>query len=284
MFFMKNFYSQSQGRCFGTFKLIGEDLLNSFKSAFDVGYRFFDTAQLYDNEADLGQAIKKLGISRSEIFIITKVHPNHYFKDLFIPSVHESLKKLDTDYVDLLLLHWPAKSRDNSDSLAFLQEAHEQGLASHIGLSNYNIAMIKDAIKKLSIMPVTNQVEFHPLLDQSRLLSFANSVNLNLSSYCSVARGKIFEFEELNILAKKYNCTTAQISLSWALQKGVAINTMSSKYENIKNNYNILDINISNEDMNSIDTLSKKINYRIVTKELFIEQENPMIDCVPEWD
>ena len=281
---MKNFYSQSQGRCFGTFKLIGDDLLNAFKSAYDVGYRFFDTAQWYDNEADLGQAIKKLGISRSEIFIITKVHPKHYFKDLFIPSVHESLKKLNTDYIDLLLLHWPAKSKDNSDSLAFLQEAHDQGLASHIGLSNYNIAMIKDAIKKLSIMPVTNQVEFHPLLDQSRLLSFANSVNLNLSSYCSVARGKIFEFEELNSLAKKYNCSTAQIALRWILQKGVAINTMSSKYDNINSNFNILHFDISSEDMKIIDTFSKKINYRIVTKDHFIENEIPIVECVPEWD
>ena len=281
---MKNFYSQSQGRCFGTFKLIGDDLLNAFKSAYDVGYRFFDTAQWYDNEADLGQAIKKLGISRSEIFIITKVHPNHYFKDLFIPSVHESLKKLNTDYIDLLLLHWPAKSKNNSDSLAFLQEAHDQGLASHIGLSNYNIAMIKDAIKKLSIMPVTNQVEFHPLLDQSRLLSFANSVNLNLSSYCSVARGKIFEFEELNSLAKKYNCSTAQIALRWILQKGVAINTMSSKYDNINSNFNILHFDISSEDMKIIDTFSKKINYRIVTKDHFIENEIPIVECVPEWD
>jgi len=281
---MVNFFHEDEGRCFGTFKLQEKNLLNAFKLAYDVGYRCFDTAQWYDNEEDLGRAIKSTGISRSDIFITTKVHPNHYFKDLFISSVHESLKKLDTDYVDLLLLHWPAKSKDNSDSLAFLQEAHDQGLASHIGLSNYNIAMIKDAIKKLSIMPLTNQVEFHPLLDQSKLLSFVNSADLNLSSYCSVARGKIFEYEELNTLAKKYNCTTAQISLSWALQKGVVINTMSSKYENIKNNFNILDINISNEDMNFIDTLSKKINYRIVTKEHFIEQENPMIDCIPEWD
>ena len=281
---MSNFLSDGKGRCFGTFKLQGNDLIQSFKYAFDIGYRIFDTAQWYDNEDVLGKAIKEMGISRSEIFITTKVHPNHYSKNLFMPSVYESLKKLNTDYVDLLLLHWPDKSGDNTDSLNFLQEAYQNGLAKNIGLSNYTISMIKDAIKKLSVMPATNQIEFHPLLDQSKIFSFANSINLNLSSYCSVARGKIFEYEELNTLAKKYNCTTAQISLSWALQKGVAINTMSSKYENIKNNFNILDIYISNEDMNSIDALSKKINYRIVTKELFIEQENPMIDCVPEWD
>ena len=281
---MSNFFSDDRGRCFGTFKLQGNDLIQSFKYAFDIGYRIFDTAQWYDNEDVLGKAIKEMGISRSEIFITTKVHPNHYSKNLFMPSVYESLKKLNTDYVDLLLLHWPDKSGDNTDSLNLLQEAYQNGLAKNIGLSNYTISMIKDAIKKLSVMPATNQIEFHPLLDQSKIFSFANSINLNLSSYCSVARGKIFEYEELNTLAKKYNCTTAQISLSWALQKGVAINTMSSKYENIKNNFNILDIYISNEDMNSIDALSKKINYRIVTKELFIEQENPMIDCVPEWD
>lgn len=281
---MNNFYSQSQGRSFGTFKLIGEDLLNAFKSAFDVGYRFFDTAQWYDNEADLGKALKKIGISRSEISIITKVHPNHYSKDLFIPSVHESLKKLDTDYIDLLLLHWPAKSGDNTDSLSFLQEAYDQGLTKHIGLSNYNIQMLKEAVSKLNIMPVTNQVEFHPLLDQSRLLSFANSINLNLSSYCSVVRGKILEFEELNSLATKYNCTTPQIALRWALQKGVAINTMSSKYENIKSNFNILHIDISSEDMKIIDKLSIKTNYRIVTKEHFNQENKTMVGCVPEWD
>ena len=281
---MNNFYSQSQGRSFGTFKLIGEDLLNAFKSAFDVGYRFFDTAQWYGNEADLSKALKKIGISRSEIFIITKVHPNHYSKDLFIPSVHESLKKLDTDYIDLLLLHWPAKSGDNTDSLSFLQEAYDQGLTKHIGLSNYNIQMLKEAVEKLNIMPVTNQVEFHPLLDQSRLLSFANSINLNLSSYCSVVRGKILEFEELNSLATKYNCTTPQIALRWALQKGVAINTMSSKYENIKSNFNILHIDISSEDMKIIDKLSIKTNYRIVTKEHFNQENKTMVGCVPEWD
>ena len=112
----------------------------------------------------------------------------------------------------------------------------------------------------------------------------SHQVNMNLSSYCSVARGKIFEYEELSSLAKKYKCTVAQISLRWALQKGVSINTMSSRYENIKDNFNILSINISNEDMKFIDIFSKKINYRIVTKEHFIKENNSLIGCVPEWD
>ena len=154
----------------GTWDLRGKEGENVIQGALDVGYRHIDTAQMYVNESDLGQSIKKLGIPRSKIFITTKVHPHNYTNNLFISSVEQSLKFLETDYIDVLLLHWTDKNGDNSLSLELLEKTHKMGLAHNIGISNYNIKMMKDAVSQLKIKPITNQVEFHPLVNQSKLL------------------------------------------------------------------------------------------------------------------
>ena len=261
----------------------GEELFHSFKYAIESGYNFFDTAQWYKNEFDLGEVIKKTSIDRSKILITTKVHPNNYKEDLFIPSVIKSLKDLQTDYVDVLLLHWPDKTGDNSLSLELLQSAYDKGMANHIGVSNYNVAMLNEAIKKLKVMPITNQIEFHPLIDQSKLLNFAKSVNIDLFAYCSLARGKIFEIDILNKIAIKYNSSIAQISQNWAYRHGVIVNSMSSRSNNIKDNFDIFNFKLTDEEMNQITKLNS-INYRIVTKEVMDDKTPPMGKCVPDWD
>ena len=280
---MENFFKKTQGRCFGTFNLKGEQLAFSFKNALDTGYNFFDTAQWYENEFDLGEAIKKTGINRSDIMITTKVHPDNYKEELFINSVHKSLKDLKTDYVDVLLLHWPDKSGDNSLSLDLLQKTHDKGLAKYIGVSNYNIAMLNEAINKLTVKPITNQIEFHPLIDQSKILNFAKSKNIDLFAYCSIARGKILEISTLNNIAIRHKISIPQVAQHWAYQKGVIVNSMSTKPDNINDNFNILNFELSIEEMSQISNLNSE-NHRIVTREKMDDKEPPMGNCVPDWD
>ena len=277
---MNIYFKESHGRCLGTYPLKGQQLFEVIKTAYNVGYRFFDTAQMYENESDLGQSIKKLGIPRSKIFITTKVHPHNYTNNLFISSVEQSLKFLETDYIDVLLLHWPDKNGDNSLSLELLEKTHKMGLAHHIGISNYNIKMMKDAVSQLKIKPITNQVEFHPLVNQSKLLVEAKKLGITLSAYCSVVRGQILDFPELHNLAKKNNKTVGQVVLRWIFQKGVISNTMSTNPENIKNNFEIMDFTLDENDMLTIENLNIN-DIRIVSKEIM---PTDLRGCVPKWD
>ncbi|MGI9509527.1 MAG: aldo/keto reductase, partial [Geminicoccaceae bacterium] len=190
---MNVYFQKTHQRAFGTFPLKGDDARQAIQTAAEVGYRAFDTAQMYGNEAETGEALKATGIPRKELCITTKVHPDNFGEGKFIASVEQSLKDLRVDHVDVLLLHWPTLGGDIAPSLKLLQKAHGKGLASNIGVSNYTIAMMRDAVAIVDAPIVTNQVEFHPLLNQDKLLAGANQVGIPLSSYCSVARGEVFK-------------------------------------------------------------------------------------------
>ena len=268
--FQKNFQ-----RAFGTYPLKGETLLAAIASAIDVGYRAFDTAQMYNNETETGEALQLCNVARQDLCIVTKVHPNNYFEDKFVASVEESLKKLRTDYVDVLLLHWPTVDGVIEPSLRLLQKALNAGYARHIGVSNYTVKMMRQAKELIDAPLVMNQVEFHPLLNQDKLLAAAAETGIPLSSYCSVARGEIFKYPLFEYLGKTYGKSSAQIVLRWILQKGAVINTMSTKPENILANYNIMDFTLSSIDVAQIDAL-KNSNYRIVKAGL--------VPWAPDWD
>lgn len=272
---MSIYFQKTYQRAFGTWPLKGADLAPTIEAALEVGYRAFDTAQMYGNEADLGSALAASGVPRVELCITTKVHPQNFDEARFVPSVEQSLKDLRVDSVDVLLLHWPPTDGNVAPSLTELQKAHERGLARHVGVSNYNSAMMRDARRIIDVPLATNQVEFHPLLDQSRLLAAANEVGVPLASYCSVARGAIFKHAAFAEIGERYGKNAAQVALRWILQKGVSINTMSSKPENIRANFDVMDFTLSSVDMARIDTLSK-INDRIVTKDI--------APWAPEWD
>ena len=260
--FTKNFQ-----RAFGTFPLKGDTLSAAIAAALAVGYRAFDTAQWYGNEADTGAALKASGVARSDLCITTKVNPQNLGPHSFLPSVEASLKALQIDKVDILLIHWPPADGAIDEPLRLLQQAHERGLAAHIGISNFTVAMMRRAKEIVNVPIVTNQVEFHPLLDQSKLLAAANETGIPLSSYCSVARGEVFKYPIFAEIGAAYGKSAAQIVLRWILQKGVTINTMSTKPENIKANYEVMDFTLSSIDMARIDAMTKT-NYRIVTKAL----------------
>jgi 2,5-diketo-D-gluconate reductase B len=268
--FQKNFQ-----RAFGTYPLKGEALLAAIASAIGAGYRAFDTAQMYGNEAETGEALQHSKLARPDLCIVTKVHPDNYSEAKFMASVEESLKKLRTDYVDALLLHWPTIGGDIAPSLRLLQKALDKGYARQIGISNYTVKMMHQAKAIVDAPLLMNQIEFHPLLNQNKLLAAATETGIPLSSYCSVARGEIFKYPLFEDMGKSYGKSSAQIALRWILQKGVVINTMSTKPENIRANYNIMDFTLSSIDMARIDAMNDT-NYRIVKAGL--------VPWAPDWD
>lgn len=272
---MNIYYQGTNQRTFGTFPLTGDELRESMRIAAEVGYRSFDTAQMYENEAETGDALAQLGIARDELCVTTKVHPDNFTEAAFLPSVEESLQKLRLDYVDVLLLHWPPIGGDIALSLRLLEKAHAAGLTRNIGVSNYTAQMMRDAVKITEAPIVTNQVEFHPLLNQDILLEAASETGIPLASYCSVARGEVFKHPIFAEIGNGYGKTAAQVVLRWILQKGVSINTMSTKRANIQANFDVMDFTLSSVDMDRIDAMTKT-GYRIVGEDL--------VPWAPKWD
>ncbi len=272
---MNVYFQNTNQRAFGTFPLKGDEAQHAIQTAAEVGYRAFDTAQMYGNEAETGEALKATGIARDDLCITTKVHPDNFDDSKFLTSVEQSLKALQVDYVDVLLLHWPPIGGDIAPSLQRLQQAYDKGFAKNIGVSNYTIAMMRDAVAIVDAPLVTNQVEFHPLLNQDALLKGANDAGIPLSSYCSVARGEVFRHPEFAEIGRGYGKSAAQVVLRWILQKGVSVNTMSTKPDNIRANFDIMDFTLSNVDMARIERLTHT-GYRIVGQDL--------VPWAPDWD
>ncbi len=264
---MTIYFEKTYQRCFGTFPLQGKELHDAILAAAKVGYRAFDTAQMYENEADTGAALKATGLPREALCITTKVDIANFREEKFLPSVRESLAKLQIDQSDVLLLHWPTPGGDIKLSLELLQKAHDQGLTKHIGVSNYTAQMMHDAKSMVQAPIVTNQVEFHPLLNQEKLLAAATQTGIPLSSYCSVARGEVFKHKIFTEIGEAYGKNAAQIVLRWILQKGVSINTMSTKPANISANFDVMDFTLSSIDMDRIDAMTET-GYRIVGQDL----------------
>lgn len=249
-------------RSFGTFPLRDDDLRSAVATAAEIGYRAFDTAQWYGNEADLGAALADLGIDRDNLLVTTKVHPENATSDRFMVSVEQSLKDLRLDQVDVLLIHWPPKDNPVELQLSLLQEARHKGYAKHIGVSNYTVKQMQDAVAHLDVPLVTNQVEFHPLLDQTPLLAASSEMGIPLASYCSVARGKVFDYPLFAEIGARYGKSAAQVVLRWILQQGVSINTMSTKRANIAANFDVVDFELTQSEMAQIQALTST-NYRI---------------------
>ncbi len=272
---MPCYFENNYQRAFGTWPLKNRELADALQYAINCGYRAIDTAQMYQNETETGTCIAACGVAREDFLITTKVNPTNVEEALFLPSVEQSLKDLQLNQIDVLLLHWPAADGNIRQSIKLLNDAANEGLVKHIGVSNYTSQMMRDA-QQLSDRPlVTNQVEFHPLLNQSTLLATAAETGIPLSSYCSVARGEVFKQPLIHELAKQYQKQPGQIVLRWILQLGVSVNTMSTNPTNIQNNYNVMDFTLSSVDMAKLQSLTK-CNHRIVNKSI--------VPWAPEWD
>jgi 2,5-diketo-D-gluconate reductase B len=262
-------------RGFGTYPLRGAELAAALEAALAAGYRAIDTAQMYGNEADVGAALAAAAVPRRELLVTTKVHPDRYTEAEFLPSVERSLKDLRLDAIDVLLLHWPPAGGDVVPSLRLLNDALRRGLARHAGVSNYTAAMMRTARSVLEAPCACNQVEFHPLLNQDRLLAAAAETGIPLVGYSTVARGAVFAEPLISELAAFYGRAPGQIVLRWILQKGVAVNTQSKNPANIRANFEVMDFTLSSIDMARLDALTAR-GHRIVTA--------ARVPWAPVWD
>lgn len=244
----------------GLWKLTDEELFsNAFKAAIDVGYRHFDTAQAYGNENLVGKAVKDCGVKRDELFITTKIAVQNFGSKKSRASLEESLRRLDMDYVDLLLLHFPVPALRKKTWKA-VEEIKSQGLARSIGVSNFTVNHLKQLEEVASELPVVNQVEMHVFLQQDKLLPYCKDKNIVVEAYSPLAHAKAMDNETIRRLAEKYGKSYAQIMLRWALQKDVVIIPKSSNPERIKENIDILGFELSSEDMEALKAVNKNLH------------------------
>lgn len=252
----------------GTFRLKDDVVIASVKTALELGYRAVDTAQIYENEAAVGQAIEESGVARSELFITTKIWIENLSKEKLIPSLKESLRKLRTDYVDLTLIHWPS-SNDAVPVAEFMQallEAKKEGLTRNIGVSNFTIDLMQQAIEAVGAENIaTNQIELSPYLHNRKVVDWAHEHNIHITSYMTLAYGKALKDEVIGRIAQKYNATPAQVILAWAMKLGYAVIPSSTKRENLQSNLRSQTLMLDEEDMMAITELD--CNDRLVSPE-----------------
>ncbi|MBC2659133.1 2,5-didehydrogluconate reductase DkgB [Pseudomonas sp. MSSRFD41] len=244
----------------GTFRLTGQAVIDSVKSALALGYRAIDTAQIYGNEADVGQAIAESGVARGELFITTKIWVDNYAADKLVASLRDSLGKLRTDYVDLLLIHWPAPGNgvELAEYMEALLEAKKLGLTRQIGVSNFNIELTRQAIAVVGKEQIaTNQIELSPYLQGGKLTAFLKEQGISVTSYMTLAYGKVLKDPVLAEIAAKHQATVAQVALAWALQLGYAVIPSSTKPENLASNLLARSLRLDEQDMARIATLER---------------------------
>ncbi|WP_288394064.1 aldo/keto reductase [uncultured Vagococcus sp.] len=248
---------------FGTWQTPDGDVAeSSVTHALKAGYRHIDTAAIYGNEESVGRAIKKSGIDRSELFITTKLwNNNHSYKKAKL-AIDESLAKLDLDYVDLYLIHWPNPvdlrpdfATGNAESWRAMEEAVAEGKIKAIGVSNFHPHHIDALLKTAKIKPVVNQIFLNPSDIQPEIVSYCREKDILLEAYSPLGTGKIFEVDSLKELAAKYNKTVAQVVLRWSLQHGFLPLPKSVTESRIKENIQVFDFELSKEDMETIDQL-----------------------------
>lgn len=234
----------------------GEEVRLAVKTALDAGYRSIDTAAFYENEKGVGQAIREYGIPREEVFITTKVWNSDQGYESTLQAFEKSRKELTVDYIDLYLIHWPGKEKYN-DTWKALEKLYREGHVRAIGVSNFQIHHLEDLISKNELVPMVNQVEYHPRLTQKELHKYCSDHNIMLEAWSPLMRGQILDNEVIVSLSKKYNKTPAQIILRWDLQKGVITIPKSVSEHRIRENAHIYDFEIAIEDMAKIDSLNK---------------------------
>ncbi|MCC6717054.1 MAG: aldo/keto reductase [Acetobacteraceae bacterium] len=256
----------------GTWRMAGEDCTTAVLGALERGYRHIDTAQMYANEDAVGAALAATAVPRADIHLTTKVWWENLAPDAMQRAMDNSLKQLRTSYVDLYLIHWPAPRMDLAAALGQLVRFREQGLAKHIGVSNFPIALLRRAIEDIQAPIACNQVEYHVLLDQTKLLAYARAKGLAVTAYCPLAQGRLAEHPALDAIAQKHGCTTAQVALAWLLaQDGVAAIPKAGRAESQLANLAALDITLDDADRAAIAALPK--GQRFVSPEI-----------APAWD
>jgi 2,5-diketo-D-gluconate reductase B len=242
---------------FGTSPMTGGLEPETVVAALKAGYRHIDTARKYGTEKSVGEAVRAAGVPRGDIFLTTKVSHENLRADAFARSVDESLAALKVDYVDMLMVHWPNPEIPLSETMPALAKAKRQGLARHIGVANFNITLLDQAIKLCPEPLVALQAEYHPYLDQARLLDAVRQRGMAFIAYCPLGRGRLFADPVLTEIATVRGKSIAQIALRWLVQQGVAAIPRSSNPGRIADNSKVFDFTLSDGEMARISALKR---------------------------
>jgi len=241
----------------GTWQLRDQKCVDSVKMAVEIGYNHIDTADGYDNHQAIGRGIKESGIDREELFITSKIKPKNLHYENIKTNVQRFLDELNIKYLDLILIHWPNKDIPLKESLKALREVKEDGLAKNIGVSNFTINHLKDAVEIYPDLVAVNQVEFHPTLYQKELLDFCQKNGIVLTAYSPLARGEIFENDVIKKLAEKYNKSASKLTLKWLIDKDIVAIPKGSSREHLESNFDLFDWELSAEAREKMDQLNK---------------------------
>jgi len=249
--------------CFGlgVFKTQeGSEVENAVKWALEAGYRHIDTAAIYRNERGVGNAVRVSGIPRNELFITTKLWNDNQRNDTVMAGFEESLGLLQTDYIDLYLIHWPVKGKFTA-TWKVMEDIYRSGRVRAIGVSNFLQHHLEDLFRIVDIKPMVNQVECHPYLVQQQLIDFCHAHHMVYEAWSPIMRGKVNDIPLLEELSDKYHKSQVQIVLRWDLQKGIVTIPKSVHQERIRHNADIFDFELSAEDMDLIDKLDKNHHF-----------------------
>ena len=259
---------------FGTYGMARADMLRMIPAALKGGFRHIDTAQIYHNEQEVGECIASSGIPRSDLFVTTKVWVANYPRSRFAGSVDESLRKLRSDYIDLLLLHWPHDSVPLAEQIGLLNETVRAGKVRHIGVSNFNRQLVDQAIGLSAAPLVTNQFEYHPYLNQPLVIEATRKAGLAVTAYCAMALGRVLTDPTIAEIADSHARTIPQIVLRWLIQQdGVVALSRTTNPDRIAENLAVFDFKLGEDEMAAIQRLARP-NSRIV---------NP-VGLAPAWD
>jgi 2,5-diketo-D-gluconate reductase B len=259
---------------FGTYGTKRDEMLQTLPAALKAGFRHIDTAQIYHNEVDVGGCVASSGIPRSEIFLTTKVWVANYPEDRFASSVDQSLRNLRTEYIDLLLLHWPHNGVPLADQIGLLNETVRSGKVRHIGVSNFNRDLLYQAIGLSAHPLVTNQFEYHPYLNQSVIAGATRQAGLAVTAYCAMAVGRVLGDPTLAEIAATHGRSIPQVVLRWLVQQdGVVALSRTTNPNRLAENLAVFDFELGGDEMAAIHSLAEP-NGRIVSPS----------GLAPDWD
>lgn len=242
----------------GTFRMSGDACRQAVASALDLGYRHIDTAEMYGNEDAVGEAIAASGIARSDLHVTTKVWHENLAAEAIRRALDTSLERLKLDFVDLYLVHWPARDMNLQAIMSTLARLKEEGRTRAIGVANFTIPMLRQAIEEIGAPIACNQVEYHVFLDQSPMLQYLRSKAIPLIAYCPLAQGQVAESAALRKIGEKHGASAAQVALKWLLdQDGVATIPKAQRVSSQRENFEATQLILDDEDRRVIGALTK---------------------------
>ena len=256
----------------GTWQLNGATGSRITEQALRLGYRHLDCALIYGNEREVGEGLHASGVKRNDIFITTKVPHTELAPPALERAVKQSLANLRVTEVDLLLIHWPNPQIPLAETMGAMCKMKQEGYTRHIGISNFTVALIEQAVKLSSEPIVTNQIEWHPYLDEDKVQAACRKHGIAVTAYCPIARGRAVGDEVLTRVGKRHGKTAGQVSLRWLIQKGAIVIPRTSKVERLSENMTIFDFELSAADMAEVDALAKPAG-RVVS-----------VGWAPRWD